>query len=63
MLKPWRPRNSHDRWVQGLLWMMNGQRVGPMGVASKLKGTLKCFLADMSGSRVDWWRRFKVSSV
>ena len=45
------------------MWIMIGQLIGPMGVASKLKGTLKCSQADMSGARVDWQRRFKVSSV
>ena len=42
---------------------MTGQPIGPMGVASKLKGALKCSQADMSVSRVDWRRRFKLSSV
>ena len=32
---------------------MTGQPIGPIGVASKLKGTLECSHADMSGSRVD----------
>ena len=43
--------------------MMNGQTIGLMGVASKLKGPMRCSQADMQGARVDWWRRFKVSSV
>ena len=63
MLKPWRPQNSHDRRVPVLLWMMIRQPIGPMGVASKFKGPLKCSQVDMSGERVDCQRRFKVSSV
>ena len=37
--------------------------MGPIGVASKLKGSLKCSQADMYGARVDWRIRFKVGSV
>ena len=63
VLDPWRPRKSHDRQVPGLLWMMTDQPIGKMGVASKLKGPLKCSQADMYRARVDWRRRFNVSSV
>ena len=49
MLNPWRPRKSHDRQVPGLLWMMTRQPIGPMEVASKLKGPSKCSQADMLG--------------
>ena len=49
MLKPWRPRNSHDRRIPGLLWVMTGQTIGTMGVVSKLKGPFKCSQADLSG--------------
>ena len=52
MLNPWRPRNYHARRVPVLLWMMNGQPIGTMGVASKLKGPLKCSQSDMSKARV-----------
>ena len=45
------------------MWILIGRLIGPMEVASKLKGTLKCSQAYMSGARVDWRRRFKVSSV
>ena len=37
--------------------------MGPIGVASKLKGPFECSQADMSGARVDWRRRFRVSLV
>ena len=43
--------------------MMNGHPIEPMGVASKLKGPLKCSYADMSRARLDWRRSFRVSSV
>ena len=33
MLKPLRPRKSQDFLVKGLLWMMTGHPMGPMGVA------------------------------
>ena len=63
MLKPWRPRKSHDRRVTGLFWMMTRQQIRMMGVASKLERSLKCYQVDMSGARLDWRRRFRVSSV
>ena len=46
-----------------MLWIMTGQPIGMMGVALNLKGPLKCSQADMYVARVDWRRRFKVSSV
>jgi len=36
---------------------------GPMGVASKLKGPLKCSQAEISGWRQDWRRRLTVNSA
>ena len=43
--------------------MIIGLLRGAKGVASKLKGTLKCSQAEISGAMLDWWRRFRVSSV
>ena len=40
-----------------------GEPSEAMGVASKLKGPLKCSQADMAGAMLDWRRRLKVSSV
>ena len=35
-----KPQKSQDFPVEGLLWMMTEHPMGPMGVASKLKGSL-----------------------
>ena len=34
-----------------------------MGLASKLKGPLKCSQAEMAGAMLDWRGRFRLSSV
>ena len=63
MVKPLRPRKSQDLRVPGLVWMMIRLPRGANGVASKLKGPLKCPQEDMTGAMLDWQRRFSVSSV
>ena len=62
-MKPFCPRKSQYFRVPSLVWMMIGLPKGAMGVASKLKGPLKCSQAEMTGAMLDWRRRFRVISV
>ena len=63
MVKPLRPRKSQDLRVPDLLWMMIRLPRGANGVASKLKGLLKCSQADISGEMLDLRSRFSVSLI
>ena len=47
----------------GLLCMKTWHPAGPIGVGSYLNGQLKYSHSDMAGARVDWRRKFRVSSA
>ena len=62
-MKPLRARKAQKDRVEGLVWMRTWQQIGTRGVASKLKGLLKCPHADMRGVMLDWGRRLSEISV
>ena len=57
------PRKSQDLRVDPFACVMTLHPGGPMGVASKLYGPLKCSQAEMSGCSSDWRRRLTVISA
>ena len=62
-MKPLQAQKAQEDRVEGLLWIRTRQPMGPRGVASKLKGPLKCSHADVRGAMLDWWRKFIERSV
>ena len=49
--------------MDGLLWMITRQPMGPRGVASKFKEPLEASQVERKEAMVDWRRRLRESLV